>query len=348
VQHEWHPGKNWELISGIRIDKNETYATQWSPKVAAQYNINPKISLKASVGRGFKAPDFRYQYMNFRNAAAGYQVFGSQEVHQQLDILQQQGELGTLLVDVASLGVLKPEQSLAFNVGGEACLNARVKVNANLFRNDLTNLIEFQQIALTKDMKPIYSYTNISRVYTEGCELNAHFNLGYGIHAQMGYQFLIAKDKQVEQQVNDGNLYGRDPVTLASYRLKSSDYYGLYNRSRHTAQVRIFGEYEKSGWGWSLRAVYKGPYGITSSAGNVSGVVIHSSDINGNGVLDAHDDFVKGHVLVNCSVSKSWNDLTVQAGIDNLFNYTNPQNIPTQPGGVYYLVVKYQLFKQKQ
>ena len=52
------------------------YQSQFSPKFAANYKINDQISVKGSIGYGFKAPDFRQLYFNFTNATVGYTVLG--------------------------------------------------------------------------------------------------------------------------------------------------------------------------------------------------------------------------------------------------------------------------------
>ena len=67
--------------------------------MAAQFSFNSKHSIKASVGNGFKAPDFRQLYLNFNNAAAGYSVFGSDVVTKEIENLQ-----AKLLVDDAAEG----------------------------------------------------------------------------------------------------------------------------------------------------------------------------------------------------------------------------------------------------
>ncbi|MGL6267631.1 MAG: TonB-dependent receptor plug domain-containing protein, partial [Chitinophagaceae bacterium] len=78
LQDEWRPLKKLSIIGGLRFDANSAYASVWSPKLALQYRLNEKLRINASVGRGFKAPDFRQLYLNFTNIAAGsYSVFGS-------------------------------------------------------------------------------------------------------------------------------------------------------------------------------------------------------------------------------------------------------------------------------
>lgn len=88
LQHEWDPVDKLNIVSGVRYDYNSSYHSQWSPKLAVQYNVVKHHSFKASVGTGFKAPDFRQLYFNFNNAAAAYAVFGSDIVVNELHQLE--------------------------------------------------------------------------------------------------------------------------------------------------------------------------------------------------------------------------------------------------------------------
>lgn len=55
----------------------------------------------------------------------------------------------------------------------------------------------------------------------------------------------------------------------------------------------------------NVRFVYRGAFGITNTAGNVSGVLIPSSDRNGNAILDSYDQLVKGYTLTNLTMGKN-------------------------------------------
>ena len=62
--------------------------------MAVRYSINDKISVTGSVGRGFKAPDFRQLYLNFTNVAAGsYSVFGSLVAADEVERLTADGQM---------------------------------------------------------------------------------------------------------------------------------------------------------------------------------------------------------------------------------------------------------------
>lgn len=339
AQDEWTPSEKLNVIAGLRFDYNTIYGSQLSPKLSLRYELTKNISLKGSYGGGFKAPDFRQLYLNFNNTAAGgYSVLGTEVVEGRLAEMDAQGLISGYLIDPSQLGNLEAERSHAFNVGGRATLLKRLTADLNFFYNSIDNLIETQAVAVTTANQTIYSYRNIKRVYTQGLEANLTYPLTQRISLSLGYQLLYAKDADVVDQVEQGNVFWRDPETLVTRRLEPNEYFGLYNRSRHMGNFKVF--YSHSGWEGSARVIYRGPYGMGDIRGNIQGEVLPPSDINGNGILDVYDDFVSGYALVNLSVARNLTSgLRLQVGVDNLFDYTDPIYIPNLPGRLVYASV---------
>jgi outer membrane receptor for ferrienterochelin and colicins len=61
-----------------------------------------------------------------------------------------------------------------------------------------------------------------------------------------------------------------------------------------------------------------------------------------------YDSFVPGYALVNLSVAKQFDQLRLQFGIDNLFDYINPIFIPNLPGRLIYGSVSFSLFEKSK
>ncbi len=349
IQDEWTPVERLNVIAGARLDYNTIYGSQLSPKLSARYELGKHVALKASYGVGFKAPDFRQLYLNFNNSAAGgYSVLGTEVVTDRLAEMDSQGLIQAYLFDPATLGNLDAERSHAINLGGHADLLGKLSVDLNAFYNSIDNMIETQAVAITTANQTIYSYRNIKRVYTQGLETNLTYPVLKKLSLSVGYQLLYAKDADVADQVARGEVYWRDPVTLVTKRLQPDEYVGLYNRSRHMGNVKLFFSDPKSGWETSVRVIYRGKYGVGDIRGNIQGEVIPPADINGNGILDSYDNFVEGYALVNLSVAKSIPDgFRFQLGVDNLFDYTNPIYIPNIPGRLVYASVGYSFVRNK-
>ena len=60
-------------------------------------------------------------------------------------------------------------------------------------------------------------------------------------------------------------------------------------------------------------------------------------DTNGNNYLDSYDDFVDGYTVIDFAINKRFfNDYTLGFGVDNLFNFTDTQNISNIAGRIIY------------
>ncbi|XAZ82141.1 TonB-dependent receptor (plasmid) [Fibrella sp. ES10-3-2-2] len=345
AQYEWMPGRGTAtnrltVIAGGRYDSHSQYASQFSPKLSGRYELTPLLALRGSVGVGFKAPDFRQLYLNFDNAVAGYSVFGTQELAAGLARLQGQNQLAEVLLDPASLNSLRAESSVAYNLGvvldfwrtevGKK-YDLPAQLSLNLFRNDISDLIETQVVARKTNGQNVFSYNNLSRVFTQGAEVDGSYRLRLASGGQLtlsaGYQYLIAKDKSVVAAIEAGTIFRRNPETLVSELVKPSQYGGLLNRSRNMANVKLFYEHPRTGWSASLRGIYRGLYGF--------------ADRDGNLILDNDSEYVQGYAVWNVSAAKTWKTLTLQAGIDNLTGYTDPQFIPTLAGRLWYASLRW-------
>lgn len=346
-QYEWMPQEKFSVIAGGRFDSNNTYGSQFSPKLSTRYELNKKVTLKASTGVGFKSPDFRQLYFNFNNSAAGgYSVLGTEIVQPRLAELESQGQIQSYLFDPALIGDLQAERSVAVNAGGKAEILPSLNLDVNGFYNSIDNLIETQAVALTTSGQNIYTYRNIKSAYTTGVESNISYPLAKHLTLSVGYQLLYAKDKDVAKALKNGDVYYRDPTTLVTKRLQQDEYFGLYNRSRHTGNIKIFYRHPVTKWEASARVIYRGKYGVGDIRGNIQGEIIPPSDQNSNSILDVYDDFVEGYGLINLSVAKSLNcGVRFQVGVDNLLNYTQPIYIPNLPGRLMYGSLSYTFSK---
>lgn len=310
------------LLGGIRLDHSSVYANHFSPKISAGYDLSERIKISASWGTGFKAPDFRQLYLNFNNALIGYSVFGSEEVSGQLEWLQQSGQLESILIEEHEVGRLRPEISNAFDVSFEWKPNNKFFASLNVFRNDISDLIETKPVAQKTNGQYVYSYLNMERVYTQGLQVDFKYEFNRNFSAGIGYSYLEAFNKQVIEDINNGRIYYRDPETLISQKVKRSDYGGLFNRSKHSGNIKVSYVNERYGWDVSLRYIYRGKYGF--------------ADNNGNQILDIAGEYVNGYGLLNCSVTKKvTQEFSVQATVNNIFDHTNPEYITSLPGRIF-------------
>ncbi|MEO5647922.1 MAG: TonB-dependent receptor [Chitinophagaceae bacterium] len=325
-QAEFKPVEKLILIAGARFDKNALYASAFSPKLSGQYKFSEKLSMNASFGRGFKAPDFRQLYLNFTNAAAGsYSVYGSIDAVRIINELNIKGEIESLEQDFYKLAVLKPEFSSGINVAVNYQPVSFAKISVNLFRNDIQNLIDSRLVAYRRGGLQIYSYVNVDNAYTQGAEVNTTINITRNFTANAGYQFLATADKAELKEIRDNKVYTRDENNF-SRLLTRTEYFGLPNRAKHMANLRF--SYEKNSWFANTRFNY-----VSSRAVN---------DKDGNGLMNNGDEFAKAYALVNASSGyECKNGFRVQVGVDNIFDYADANYLPNMPGRMLYAQINY-------
>ncbi|MEC7879949.1 MAG: TonB-dependent receptor [Bacteroidota bacterium] len=325
-QLEGFISNNTNYIIGARYDDYNNYKSQISPRIAIRTKLFEDVFFKSSIGRGFKAPDFRQLYFNFSNSTVGYSVIGFNVVNEVIYELTKNNQIVNLVVPIEEFNEeLKPESSFSINAGFKYYPSNNVKLDINLFRNDIDNLIDYKVIANKKNGQNVFSYFNLNKVYTQGIESTFNFKPNRKLDIILGYQFLEAKDKNIADSIKDGEIYARESLNSPSFKLMPKDYFGLYNRSKHTFNFKIYFE-AKNNLSINLRSKYRTKYGLFDS--------------NGNDFLDIYDEFVKGYLISDFALLKNINSsLSLSLGADNLFNYKDSQNITNLPGRIVYVKI---------
>lgn len=320
VQADFNPLEKLNIVLGARFDNHSEYKSAFSPKLSARYTINDWLTTRASLGYGFKAPDFRQLYFNFRNTSSGYVVFGVRTLH----------ELHGNLSEVQALSKdLNPENSVGYNVGLELKPTLNLKISINAFRNDIKDLINSYDTELNSTVNAtnfanefgfpntirIFSYENRSRVYTQGVEVDVNYRINDNFNFSSGYQFLQAKDKDEEVVIKSGGIFFRRTPISPSERMTTSNYFGLANRSKHMANAKLYYQNFEHRFSANLRAIYRSKYALFDTN-------------NSQGIIDEFDQFINGNVQLNFAVSKKiFSLLDIQLGIDNLLKEEGTANL---------------------
>jgi outer membrane receptor for ferrienterochelin and colicins len=324
IQYDGDLNEKLNVILGARLDIHNKYSSQFSPKVALRYELNDNLAVKSSIGYGFKAPDFRQLYFDFSNATVGYTVLGYNAVSTAIPKLEEQGEIANIIVPISEFeNELNPENSISINIGTDLNLPSGLKFGLNIFRNNIDDLIDTRVIANKTNGQNVFSYYNVNKVYTQGLEFNTSWNVTNQLKVSGGYQLLFAKDKNAIKAFENGDVFARENPSSPSFQLDKGDYFGLYNRSRHMTNLKVFYSVPKWNLDANVRATYRSKYGLL--------------DTNGNTYLDAYDDFVDGYAIIDFAINKSFfNNYQLGFGIDNLFNFTDTQNISNIAGRIIY------------
>ena len=177
----------FKVLFGGRLDHNKDFGSHFSPKGAVHAELGPNVDLRASVGRGFRAPSLTDLNRTFINFAHGYQVLGNNN--------------------------LNPETSTNINVGVVATLNNVLQARINFFRNDLEDAIRAEQIGVDGRLLS-FTYRNVERAKTQGVETEFQARLSRSFTMRASYAYVKAEDEETGD-----DLLGVSPHT-ADWKLE--------------------------------------------------------------------------------------------------------------------------------
>ena len=324
LQEEWLPAAWLDLVVSARVDAHSDYATRVSPKAALLIKSLPWLHLRGSVGSGFKAPTFQQLYLDFTNPSVGYSVLGSTYVREGMALMQDEGQIAAVLQDAETMEQIRAESAVSFNAGIELAPGGRATAKINFFHNNVRDLIEASPIARKKSGQSVYTYFNLNRVFTRGMESEIKLRISEEAGLSAGYQYLKTGDRDVLDRLEDGKVVTVDSETNKLRRVETPEYGGLFNRSTHTATLRLFYLNDETGLGGSLRGVYRGRYGY--------------QDRNLTNILDAPEEYAPGYGLWHVSLSQRIEDFaaTIRLGVRNVFDEKRLDYVPSLPGRILY------------
>ena len=322
VQDEWSPTDILDVTGSLRLDGNSDYASRLSPKMAVRYAPFDGVSFHASVGSGYKAPAFRQLYLNFTNPQAGYSVFGTTEAQRGLQQFEEQGQIDTFFRDPSTLGEpLASETSWAFNAGFTASLWGDATLRLDAYHNEVDNLIDAEAVARKTNGQSVFTYVNRNEIYTRGVEARLALRPTSALRMQFGYDYLEAKDRQVLDELEAGDVYRRE--NGRDVQVAPSEYAGLPGRAAHSGTVQLRYTVQPLGLVANVQGTLRGRAGY--------------ADLDGNGIIDADREYLEARTRWDVTVSKTLlDDYILRLGGENLFDYTNPRRVPSIPGRTWF------------
>lgn len=335
-QADWQASAKIGVTGGTRYDYHNKYGSKLNPSVGLRYTPVKDLTFKAAIGTGFKTPNFQQLYLVFTNIQSGYTVLGAEEFSREIQILQDAGQIQSIWPVASRVGQLKPERSVSYSTGFTLTAIKSLKLDVNVFYNDIKNFINSEQVATKTSGQQIFSYINIARAYLTGTEVSLSWSATPSLNINAGYQLLYAIDRGVIDSIKaDQGLYGQIYDTKLNQLRRStrSDYFGMSNRSRHMANIKFTYEHQKSGLTGSFRVTYRSKYGFMEAN-------------RANNFIDTYDTFVSNYLLFNAAVQKTFyhNHLSLQLTADNLFDYRD-QLMPAQQGRAIIGGITWKFFK---
>ena len=165
AQDAWGLGET-TFTGGARLSWNSRWGSNLSPTLGVTRTVGEQVRLRAAVAGGFRAPSFKELTWHFVNLGAGYVLQGSPE--------------------------LLPERSWNASGGVEWSPLAGVRIDAELFFNQVENLIEPGFVGNKPSGLLVYSPRNVAEVTTRGFELGVRAVSHRGA-VLAGYAFLDAR-----------------------------------------------------------------------------------------------------------------------------------------------------------
>ncbi len=194
---------NVTVLPGVRFESHTRYGSSVAPRLAAAWRITEIVTLRASGGRGFRAPSAKELGLSFDHSAFGYKIFGND--------------------------ALKPEKSWGVNADVTISPDERMTFRGSGYANSVDDLIDLD-LGHGKNDGGVasYSYTNFGRARTAGGQVDATFKPAPFLRAESSYAYTWTRD-----DVNDRPLPGRPPhAVTVSLRVEPGWKMELYARAR--------------------------------------------------------------------------------------------------------------------
>jgi outer membrane receptor for ferrienterochelin and colicins len=156
------------LMPGIRFEGNTKYGGHLAPRFAAALQIGKTITVRASVGHGYRAPSGKELGFIFDHSFYGYRVLGNPN-------LEPESSWGTN-GDVT----FTPARAFALRLGG---FGNRID---QLIDIDLANGMQMGQVTT-------YAYKNFATATTIGLEARATFRPNERFRAEIGFDHLYTR-----------------------------------------------------------------------------------------------------------------------------------------------------------
>jgi len=147
---KWRPISSLSIQPGLRYSYNTEYKAPLTPSINLKYDANEHLTLRASYGRGFRAPSLKELYLDFVDL--NHKIFGS-------DSLKAETSNSYHL----SMTYFKETEKVAF------------KIEPDIFYNNMKNKIDLVPktvVGENNDTAQIWVYSNIDQFRTAGGRLN--------------------------------------------------------------------------------------------------------------------------------------------------------------------------------
>ncbi len=179
VQDEITFNPDWSLTLGNRFDIHEEYGWENSPRAYLIHHFSDKLTLRAGIGKGFKAPSLKQLSPEYSAVGGGgrFTIVGNPDLH--------------------------PETNTAYEFGADYQADGW-SLKGMLFENDVKDLIQTVCVEnCGMRGRELRNYENVEKARIRGIELGGGVDLMADLHWALNYTYLDARNRTAGQRLGD-------------------------------------------------------------------------------------------------------------------------------------------------
>ena len=171
IEDEIHFLKRWTAKFGTSFDihdpvkayKNGGRSTThaWNPQAGLAFDLDDSLNIYTSVSKKTRFPEMQELYSDLSGGNSS----------------------------------LKPQKTIAYEIGAKKRFNDRVKCSAAIFHNDISDRILQVEDAVSGDDV----YTNTSETHLTGLETQVNINMPWGVELDLGYTYVRGEEKSYDK-----------------------------------------------------------------------------------------------------------------------------------------------------
>lgn len=164
AQDEWTPSARprVSVLAGVRLDVDTFFGIYPTPRAAVTVTPTKRVTIRASYGRGYRAPSFREMFLLFSNPSVGYVVRGNES--------------------------LRPETSWSTNASLELRPWSWLGLAAHLFDHRLQDTIVVDTVDHDGETTQL-GYVNVGEAWSRGVETLATLAVLEPLRLEGSYAF---------------------------------------------------------------------------------------------------------------------------------------------------------------
>jgi outer membrane receptor for ferrienterochelin and colicins len=167
---------NFEALAGVRAQYDSGFGWHQAGRVSGMFRQNftsgNQLNLRFGVGQSYKVPSLKelHYILDHTNVGSGYVVIGNEE--------------------------LVPEETVSYNVSASIDFINNIQFEINAYHSDSNNFIENEFNEIFTDVWGVnaYVYQNISKVETQGGDVNLKLPINTDHSFNISYSYLEARN----------------------------------------------------------------------------------------------------------------------------------------------------------